>query len=238
MLTRCPNCGASASLDALISHQALRQLLATVMQLGLPYGGPLMRYLGLFRPARRELRPERAARLLAELLPDIQRGAITRRGRDWPAPPALWHAALDAVLDAAAKGSLQPPLADHGYLYEVLMRLADKQEGAQEAQREQERRSASRPATVQVQGQAAHVSTHVAHALGKDPAAGPPQGGGSPLGGQRNTRSDGAWGHKDPALLKLEQDARNAAPMPAAVRAQIARLRGQPDPDPNPKQGA
>ncbi|MDO5289331.1 MAG: hypothetical protein Q4F13_06815 [Pseudomonadota bacterium] len=187
MLTRCPNCGASASLDALVAHQALRQALADVLAL-LPAGGLLLRYLGLFRPAQRELRPERAARLLRELLPDMQRGAITRRGREWPAAPQLWQTALDAVLDAAAKGSLQPPLQDHGYLYEVLMRLSDKQEAGQEAQREQERRSAGRPAALQARGQASHVADALA---------------------------------KDPALKTVYEAARNAAPMPAHVRARL-----------------
>lgn len=192
MLTRCPNCGASMSLDALIGHDELRALLGDAVQAGLPFGKSVLRYLGLFRPAQRELRPERAARLLRQLLADVQRGAITRRGRDWPATPDMWQAALEGVLDAAAKGSLQPPLLDHGYLHEVLMRLSDKQEARHEAQREQARRNPSRPAAVQVQGQAVHV----ADALGKDPA-----------------------------LLKLEQDARNATPMPAAVRERLQSLK-------------
>ena len=38
MLTRCPNCGAGMSLDALIAHEECRQLLAEVMQVGLPFG--------------------------------------------------------------------------------------------------------------------------------------------------------------------------------------------------------
>ena len=194
MMLRCPNCGAGMSLDALIGHDALRQLLAQTLLSGLPFGRQLLRYLGLFRPAKRELRPDRAARLLGEVLADVQRGAITRRGRDWSAPHALWAAGLDAVLDAAAGGSLTLPLTDHAYLYEVLMRLADKQEAAQEAQREQQRRSPAARTSVQVHGQ----SLGVLDALGKDPA-----------------------------LQKLESDARAAAPMPEAVRARLAHLRGK-----------
>ena len=194
MMLRCPNCGAGMSLDALIGHDALRQLLAQTLQASLPFGPALLRYLGLFRPAKRELRPDRAARLLGEVLADVQRGAITRRGRDWSAPHALWAAGLDAVLDAAAGGSLTLPLTDHAYLYEVLMRMADKQEAAQEAESEAARRSRAPRAGVQVDGQ----SLGVLDALGKDPA-----------------------------LQKLESDARAAAPMPEAVRARLARLRGR-----------
>ena len=113
MLTRCPNCGAGMSLDALIAHEECRQLLAEVMQVGLPYGRAVIRYLGLFRPAKRELRMERVARLLRELLPDLQRGAITRAGRDWPLTPEQWQAGLQAVLDAADKGTLKIKLANN-----------------------------------------------------------------------------------------------------------------------------
>lgn len=194
MMLRCPNCGAGMSLDALIGHDALRQLLAQTLLSGLPFGRQLLRYLGLFRPLKRELRPDRAARLLGEVLADVQRGAVTRRGRDWCAPHALWAAGLDAVLDAAASGSLTLPLTDHAYLYEVLMRMADKQEAAHEAAHEQQRRSPAARTSVQVHGQ----SLGVLDALGKDPA-----------------------------LQKLESDARAAAPMPEAVRARLARLRGR-----------
>ena len=183
MMLRCPNCGAGMSLDALVGHQELRQLLATALR-GLPCGDDLLRYLGLFRPAKRELRPERAARLLREVLADMQRGCITRRGRDWSAPPELWQAALQAVLDAAAKGSLQTPLADHAYLHEVLMRLADKAEGRQESEREALLRSRAPRGAVEALAQ-------------------------------------------DPALAKLAADALAAAPMPEAVRARLAHLRGR-----------
>ena len=192
MLSRCPNCGAGLSLDALVGHDALRQLLAQTLLSGLPFGRQLLRYLGLFRPLKRELRPDRAARLLGEVLADVQRGAVTRRGRDWCAPHALWAAGLDAVLDAAASGSLTLPLTDHAYLYEVLMRMADKQEAAHEAAHEQQRRSPAARTSVQVHGQ----SLGVLDALGKDPA-----------------------------LQKLESDARAAAPMPEAVRQRLGQLK-------------
>ena len=193
MMLRCPNCGAGMSLDALVSHQELRQLLATALR-GLPCGDDLLRYLGLFRPPKRELRPERAARLLREVLADVQRGAITRRGRDWSAPPELWQAALQAVLDATAKGSLQTPLTDHAYLHEVLMRLADKAEGQQESEREALLRSRAPRGAVQVTGQSAGALDALA---------------------------------QDPALAKLAADALAAAPMPEAVRARLAHLRGR-----------
>ena len=201
MLTRCPNCGAGMSLDALIAHEECRQLLAEVMQVGLPYGRAVIRYLGLFRPAKRELRMERVARLLRELLPDLQRGAITRAGRDWPLTPEQWQAGLQAVLDAADKGTLQPPLADHGYLHQVLMRLVDKSEASAETEREAGRRAAPRAATVQVKGR----SLPIGEAL------------------------QVAYAGKDPALAKLDADAKAATPMPADVRAQISRLRGKRD---------
>ena len=39
-------------------------------------------------------------------------------------------------------------------------------------------------------------------------------------------RIESAKPEKDPAILKIEQDSRKAAPMPAAIREQIAKLKG------------
>ena len=88
----------------------------------------------------------------------------------------------------------------HGYLYAILAGMADKHEAAQEQQREQEQRSAPRRDTVQVRGQAMEIGTAL----------------------------EVVYGGKDPALAQIEAASRKAAPMPDAVREQIAALRGRP----------
>lgn len=129
----CAACGAEESLDALInriiSDQDTRVLIADVLCMSLRLGGRVVKYLRHFKPPAQQLRMKKAGRVLAELVPDMQRASIMRKGREWPAPQDAWLAGFDAVDKAAADGSLRVPLENNAYLYEVVMRLADKLEG-------------------------------------------------------------------------------------------------------------
>lgn len=120
MKTRCPNCGAVMSLDALMAHEDARDALALVFRLSGALGAAVTRYLGLFRPAQRELSMDRVAKLLREIVPDIQRGEIERNGTTYPAPPEAWIAAIAQALLARENGRLKLPLTGHGWLYEVI----------------------------------------------------------------------------------------------------------------------
>ena len=120
MKTRCPCCGAENSLDALIAHEQARQSLWTLANIGGPMTQGLVRYLGLFRPAKSALSASRMATLMAELLPDIQAGQIYRNGQSYPAPVAAWAYAFNEVLAARDSGRLKTPLKSHGYLYEII----------------------------------------------------------------------------------------------------------------------
>lgn len=120
MKTRCPACGATVSLDALLGHEAAREALALVFNLSGALGSAVARYLGLFRPARRELSMDRVAKLLGEILPDLQRGEIERDGHTHPAPHDAWIWAIGQALEARASGRLKLPLTGHGWLYEVI----------------------------------------------------------------------------------------------------------------------
>ena len=88
MKTRCPCCGAQNSLDALVAHEEARQSLWALAQIGGAMTQGLVRYLGLFRPAKSALSAPRMASLMAELLPDMQAGEIRRGGQVHPAPAA------------------------------------------------------------------------------------------------------------------------------------------------------
>ena len=78
MNTKCPNCGAVHSLDSLIGNDAAADLIKAVLEFDAAIGKAAMRYVGLFRPAKSQLTFGRAAKLLGELLPDIQAGQIHR----------------------------------------------------------------------------------------------------------------------------------------------------------------
>ncbi len=141
MRLKCPGCNAEMDLDVLLAHEEGRHVLAQLLQAGVPQGALLLRYIALFRPAKRSLAMSRTLALLTELWPDMQRGVITRRGRDWATTTAQWQTAIETVLAARDKGTLTLPLTGHGYLYEVLLGMVDKAEAVVEREREQDRQS-------------------------------------------------------------------------------------------------
>ena len=136
MRLKCPGCNAEMDLDVLLAHEEGRHVLAQLLQLGVPMGALLLRYIALFRSGKRALAMSRTLALLAELWPDMQRQAINRKGRDWPTTTGQWQQAVEAVLTARDKGTLTLPLVGHGYLYEVLLAMVNKTEGAAERERE------------------------------------------------------------------------------------------------------
>jgi hypothetical protein len=118
--TRCPACGATLSLDALVQFDAARQALASAFAISNEIGSALIRYIALHRPATRELTMDRVARMLGELLPDIKAQRIERDGRVYEAPPEAWIWAIYQAIASREAGRLKTPLRGHGWLYEVL----------------------------------------------------------------------------------------------------------------------
>lgn len=141
MRLTCPSCHALLSLDVLLANEAARAAVARLARVSLPFGALMLTYVGLFRPEQRGLSIERMVRLIEELLPDIERGAITRKGRDWHVDAETWRAAIGVVLAKRDNGTLNLPLASHGLLYEVMAGMVDRVEAAAERQREDARRS-------------------------------------------------------------------------------------------------
>ena len=120
MKTRCPCCGASASLEVLITHDEARSLMVALAGISDELAKAALRYLGLFRPGERDLSWARAAKLLGELVPLIQAGEITRKRQSYPAPREAWVWAFNRVIEARDSGRLTPPLTSHGFLLENL----------------------------------------------------------------------------------------------------------------------
>lgn len=120
MRTRCPGCGATLSLDALVAHDAAREALAAAFKLSGSLGSVTLRYLGLFRSESRDLSMDRVARLLGEILPDMEAQRISRGGQVYEAPLEAWLWAMTRAVEARDSGQLKLPLKTHGWLYEVL----------------------------------------------------------------------------------------------------------------------
>jgi len=196
-INTCPSCGAEESLDALllrmIDDDTVRRLIADVLTASFPLGGIVVRYLRLHKPLKQQLRMDKVARLLAELVPDVQRNAIERNGRNWLVSVDDWKGAFAAVFTAVEKGTLSLPLTGNGYLYSVLMRKSDRSEAEQEAQRELDKRVRPDRDTVQVRGQTMEIGAAL----------------------------ETVFGGKDPALAEIEARSRKAVPIPEHVREQM-----------------
>ena len=141
MIVSCPACATQFGLDVLFQSQADHDAYTRLVALASPLHARLVQYLQLHKPAKQQLTAAKSTRLLAQLLPDLERGAITWKGRDWPAPLRAWQLAIDQLLSKRNAATLELPLTGHGYLYAVLAGMADKQEAAAELEREQAARA-------------------------------------------------------------------------------------------------
>ncbi len=135
MRLTCPCCGYTGDPEGYLAEPHWRDAVAAALSLPAPLGDRLLRYLGLFRPVKRALSPDRAARLLVELLRPIGDARVERSGRTWVAPLEVWGAALDDML--MRRDALTLPLRSHAYLYEVVAGMANAAEGRAERTHEQ-----------------------------------------------------------------------------------------------------
>jgi hypothetical protein len=115
-LTRCPVCHSRIGLEQLVQDEAGRELLVLMLTTPEWLASPLVVYLGLFRPATRDLANDRALRLAREAL------ALTVE------QPALAAALADTVQSMRAKQGQGgwKPLVNHNYLKSVLETVAQR----------------------------------------------------------------------------------------------------------------
>ena len=144
----CPVCGTELDLAALFAHETDQRALARLAAVSIPLGARVLQYVALFTPPKQRLTAAKKIKLLLQLLPDLERCAITHKGRDWPVPLSAWAQAIDQMLAARDAGRLELPMKGHGYLHAVLAGMADKHEAAAEQAREQQLRTGPRAATV------------------------------------------------------------------------------------------
>ena len=142
MRLRCPCCGASNSLDAVVAHDAARAAVKAALDLDAGLGGLVYQYLGLFRPPKNALGWDKVAGLLEELNPMIASAQIQRNGQSYPAPREVWKLALATTL--AARSSLDLPLRHHNYLLGTIANMS-RQQGKQVEDRHDMARSGNTP---------------------------------------------------------------------------------------------
>lgn len=106
-LTRCPVCHSRINLEALVQDASGRDLLALLADLDTLTGSALISYLGLFRPAARDLANDRALRLAREVL-DLSHNT------------ARIAIALSETVELLRAKHPRKPLTGHNYLKRVL----------------------------------------------------------------------------------------------------------------------
>lgn len=138
----CPNCRAVMSLDVLLAEDAPREALNAIVDAhpaGESFVKPLLRYVGLFAPAKSQMSHSRLAGLVNELAPMIRAAQIERNGRTGACPIEYWRQGFEHMLAQRDQGRLMLPLKSHGYLFEVLAGFVDKAESRAEAHAERQR---------------------------------------------------------------------------------------------------
>ena len=120
MKTKCPNCGATHSLDSLVMANKGGDAFLQAFDEPPELKTPIIQYLGLFRSVGRDLSFDRVAKLLAELNPVVKAGKVTfdRHTFDTPIPAWVW--AIEQAIKARDEGRLSLPLKNHNWLYAVM----------------------------------------------------------------------------------------------------------------------
>ncbi|MEG0920653.1 MAG: hypothetical protein RSG22_04495 [Comamonas sp.] len=194
----CPACSYEFDLLAVVKDEADQKAVNAFMHTCVPgISDRMLRYTLLFKTPKHAMTMRKQLKLVTPMLPDIDRRAISWKGRDLAAPLAHWAEAIDQMLAAAQAGRLELPMRNHNYLFSVLAGMADKVDATAEAKREEDARLRPRRDTVQVRGQTMEIGTAL----------------------------DVVYGGKDPALAAVDERNRNAAPMPEHLREKFAQIK-------------
>ena len=133
----CPSCGAKHALSVFLQDARSRKSLLAALKMSPKLADPIVVYLELFSVSGRAIRQDRLANLLEELSDAIATSQVTRHSRTWAAPLNYWQQALEQIQNK--RGSLQLPLKNHNYLFQIIVGMADHAQGKRETQREQQR---------------------------------------------------------------------------------------------------
>ena len=133
-IVSCPCCNVELPLEAWIAHQAMRDAFVSLASLHpsmrLPWA--TFRYVGLFAPPKRKLRPERIADLFEEVRVMVSSGTVDWQHNTLPAPLDYWINAMDTL---CAKDDLRRPLSSHNLLRAVVASYSEQAKASAERER-------------------------------------------------------------------------------------------------------
>ena len=141
MRLTCSACGAHGSIELFTADAEARSALAQAAGLPGGVGAVAVRYIALFRPAKRGLTWDRVCRLLGEISAMVEAGQVERHGKAIPVTTTMFASAMQRVVDQRERMDL--PLTSHGYLITILAGDAPREAARLEQQTEDEKRSAS-----------------------------------------------------------------------------------------------
>lgn len=113
---RCPVCKSHMDLQAVVEDEAARELMAVLAKMPARLAGPLLAYLGLFSPAKQDLRNSRALKLAEETL------ALCK---DHYLLGAAMEQTVQQIQARRRDGSFDP-LKNHRYLKKVMTGIAER----------------------------------------------------------------------------------------------------------------
>lgn len=141
----CPSCGHNAPLESYAADADARRVAQLMGAVPPAIADLVLRYMALFAPRKHKVTMARARARLEPLVQAIQAQRIKHKGREWSAPVSTWEQALDVMLNQRTQ--LDLPLANHNYLFKVIVGIAEKSEAAAENQVEAQRRHGAAPAS-------------------------------------------------------------------------------------------
>lgn len=127
----CPACGLKSPIEVFAADKDARLFAQLMGRVPTAISELVLRYLGLFAPAKHAMTFGRGRAVLEELVLMIEAGRVSRARREWPVSLAQFEQGLQTMVDKRA--SLTLPLKTHGYLLEVLAGAIDRQEAKAEA---------------------------------------------------------------------------------------------------------
>lgn len=139
----CPVCRNPLTADVVFAHEGVRDAILQLINAHAEGGKllrPLLAYVGMFAPLKTEMRYERVAAVLAEVVNSIKAGIVRdTHGVTHAAPLDYWRQAFEEMAARRDAGSLKLPLKSHGYLHTVVIGLASKAAAAAERKTEAQR---------------------------------------------------------------------------------------------------
>lgn len=122
----CPSCGSKFDLVHALTDAEARLALGAALELPAPLAKLIVPYMALHAPQGKAMAWSKLARLLREITEQVTSGQVMRKQITYAAPLDLWKNGIEEMLAARDTGSLVLPLSGHGYLTEVVWRMAAK----------------------------------------------------------------------------------------------------------------